>query len=162
MSRPQLTLDAPIPGEGMTHELGDRPWQKPAQLTNVDEVMPFYREKIMDEEFIPSLLQVIEMGMPLTTIANAMQSAAVMEGVHSIDVGVLMLPIVVEMLKFVAESNKVEYVTGMEERKVKPNEEITAALAMKELNEEKGVPEQPMEEEPVEETQLKGLMARSM
>ena len=158
----QASLDAPIPGEGLTHELGDRPWQKPAQLTSVDEVMPFYREKIMDEEFIPSLLQVIEMGMPLTTIANAMQSAAVMEGVHSIDVGVLMLPIVVEMLKFVAESNKVEYVTGMEERKVKPNEEITTALAMKELNEEKGVPEQPMEEEPVGETQLKGLMARSM
>ena len=158
----QASLDAPIPGEGLTHELGDRPWQKPAQLTSVDEVMPFYREKIMDEEFIPSLLQVIEMGMPLTTIANAMQSVAVMEGVHSIDVGVLMLPIVVEMLKFVAESNKVEYVTGMEERKIKPNEEITTALAMKELNEEKSVPEQPMEEEPVEETQLKGLMARSM
>ena len=158
----QASLDAPIPGEGLTHELGDRPWQKPAQLTSVDEVMPFYREKIMDEEFIPSLLQVIEMGMPLTTIANAMQSASVMEGVHSIDVGVLMLPIVVEMLKFVAESNKVEYVTGMEERKIKPNEEITTALAMKELNEEKSVPEQPMEEEPVEETQLKGLMARSM
>ena len=71
----QASLDAPIPGEGLTHELGDRPWQKPAQLTSVDEVMPFYREKIMDEEFIPSLLQVIEMGMPLTTIANAMQSA---------------------------------------------------------------------------------------
>jgi len=158
----QASLDAPIPGEGLTHELGDRPWQKPAQLTSVDEVMPFYREKIMDEEFIPSLLQVIEMGMPLTTIANAMQSAAVMEGVHSIDVGVLMLPIVVEMLKFVAESNKVEYVTGMEERKIKPNEEITTALAMKELNEEKSVPEAPVEEEPVEETQLKGLMARSM
>ena len=158
----QASLDAPIPGEGLTHELGDRPWQKPAQLTSVDEVMPFYREKIMDEEFIPSLLQVIEMGMPLTTIANAMQSAAVMEGVHSIDVGVLMLPIVVEMLKFVAESNKVEYVTGMEERKIKPNEEITTALAMKELNEEKSVPEAPVEEEPVEETQLKGLMARSI
>ena len=31
-----------------------------------------------------------------------------MEGVHSIDVGVLMLPIVVEMLKFVAESNKAD------------------------------------------------------
>ena len=101
----QPSLDAPIPGEGLTHELGDRPWQKPAQLTNVDEVMPFYREKILDEEFIPQLLQVIELGIPLTTIANAMQSAAVMEGVHSIDVGILMLPIIVELLKYVAENN---------------------------------------------------------
>ena len=158
----QPSLDAPIPGEGLTHELGDRPWQKPAQLTNVDEVMPFYREKILDEEFIPQLLQVIELGIPLTTIANAMQSAAVMEGVHSIDVGVLMLPIVVELLKFVAEKNNVKYVTGMEKREVAPNDEMITALAMKELNEEKFMSEQTKEEEPVEEPQPRGLMARSM
>ena len=158
----QPSLDAPIPGEGLTHKLGDRPWQKPAQLTNVDEVMPFYREKILDEEFIPQLLQVIELGIPLTTIANAMQSAAVMEGVHSIDVGVLMLPIVVELLKFVAEKNNVKYVTGMEKRDVKPNDEMITALAMKEIGEESGMPEEPAEEESVEEPQPRGLMARSM
>jgi len=158
----QASLDAPIPGEGLTHELGDRPWQKPAQLTNVDDVMPFYKEKILDEEFIPQLLQVIELGIPLTTIANAMQSAAVMEGVHSIDVGVLMLPIVVELLKFVAEKNNVKYVTGMEKREAEPNDEMITALAMKEIGEEAGMPEEPAEEGPVEEPQPRGLMARSM
>ena len=158
----QPSLDAPIPGEGLTHELGDRPWQKPAQLTNVDDVMPFYREKITDEEFIPQLMQVIELGIPLTTIANAMQSAAVMEGVHSIDVGVLMLPIIVELLKFVAEKNNVKYVTGMEKRDVKHNDEMVTALAMKEIDEEAGMQEEPAEEEPVEEPQPRGLMARSM
>ena len=158
----QPSLDAPIPGEGLTHELGDRPWQKPAQLTNVDDVMPFYREKITDEEFIPQLMQVIELGIPLTTIANAMQSAAVMEGVHSIDVGVLMLPIIVELLKFVAEKNNVKYVTGMEKRDVKPNDEMVTALAMKEIDEEAGMQEEPAEQEPVEESQPRGLMARSM
>ena len=158
----QASLDAPVPGEGLTHELGDRPWQKPAQLTNVDEVMPFYREKILDEEFIPQLLQVIELGIPLTTIANAMQNAAVMEGVHSIDVGILMLPIIVELLKYVAEHNGKKYVTGMEKRDVKPNDEMVTALAMKEIGEEAGMPEEPAEEEPVEEPQPRGLMARSM
>ena len=158
----QPSLDAPVPGEGLTHELGDRPWQKPAQLTNVDDVMPFYREKITDEEFVPQLMQVIELGIPLTTIANAMQSAAVMEGVHSIDVGVLMLPIIVELLKFVAEKNNVKYVTGMEKRDVKPNDEMVTALAMKEIDEEAGMQEEPAEEEPVEEPQPRGLMARSM
>ena len=158
----QPSLDAPGPGEGLTHELGDRPWQKPAQFTNVDDVMPFYRDKILDEEFIPQLLQVIEMGMPLTTIANAMQNAAVMEGVHSIDVGVLMLPIIVELLKYVAERNEVKYNTGMENGKVAPNVEATAAVALKEINEDGVMPSKPVEEEVVEEDQPKGLMARSM
>ena len=158
----QPSLDAPIPGEGLTHELGDRPWQKPAQLTNVDDVMPFYREKITDEEFIPQLMQVIELGIPLTTIANAMQSAAVMEGVHSIDVGVLMLPIIVELLKYVAERNEVKYNTGMENGKVAPNIEATAAVALEEINEGGVMTSKPVEEEVVEEDQPKGLMARSM
>ena len=110
----QPNLDAPIPGEGMTSELGSKPWQKPPQLTDIDDVMPFYREKILNEDFIPQLLQVIELGIPLTTIANAMQSSAVMEGVHSIDVGILKLPIIVEHLKHIAETNNVSYKTGIQ------------------------------------------------
>ena len=51
----------------------------------------------------------------------------------------------------------------MEKRDVAPNEQIATALAMKDLKEEEGQPvEQPMEEEPVEEPQPRGLMARSM
>ena len=91
-----------------------------------------------------------------------MQNAAVMEGVHSIDVGILMLPIIVELLKYVAENNGKKYVTGMEKRDVKPNDEMVTALAMKEIGEEAGMPEEPAEEEPVEERQPRGLMARSM
>jgi hypothetical protein len=74
-----------------------------------------------------------------------------------------MLPIIVELLKYIAEKNKVKYTTGMEKRDVAPNEQIATALAMKDLKEEEGQPvEQPMEEEPVEEPQPRGLMARSM
>ena len=39
---------------------------------------------------------------------------------------------------------------------------MVTALAMKEIDEEAGMPEEPVEEEPVEEPQLRGLMARSM
>ena len=68
-----------------------------------------------------------------------------------------MLPIIVELLKYVAENNGKKYVTGMEKRDVKPNDEMVTALAMKEIGEEA-----PAEEEPVEEPQPRGLMARSM
>jgi len=159
----QPNLDAPIPGEGMTSELGSKPWQKPPQLADIDDVMPFYREKILNEDFIPQLLQVIELGIPLTTIANAMQSSAVMEGVHSIDVGILMLPIIVELLKHIAETNNVSYKTGIEKGEPAMNDELTTALAMKDLKEGAGQ-EEPMMEEEVEEElpQPTGLMARSM
>jgi len=163
MSRPQLTLDAPIPGEGMTHELGDRPWQKPAQYTTVDEVIPFYVERIRNPDFMPQLLKVIEIGFPLTTIANSMQNAAVMEGTHSVDVGILALPAIVELLALVAKENDVPFKTGLERPEAPKEPQITEAdiaLAMKDMDKEEPMME---EEKPVEEmpqAEPTGLMAR--
>jgi len=162
MSEPQLTLDAPIPGEGLTHKLGDRPWQKPAQYTTVDEVIPFYVEKIRNPDFTPQLLKVIKIGFPLTTIANSMQNAAVMEGIHSVDVGILALPPIVELLALVAKENDVPYKTGLE-RPEAPEEprisEADIALAMKDIDKEEPEIEETV---PVEEVKSEptGLMAR--
>jgi len=159
----QASLDAPVPGEGLTHELGDRPWQKPAQHTTVDEVIPFYVEKIRNPDFTPELLEVVELGFPLTTIANSMQNAAVMEGVHSVDVGILALPAIVELLALVSKENDVPYKTGLErpEAPEKPMAtEGDIALAMKEINmkEPKIEEDMPVEEEP--QAEPIGLMAR--
>ena len=161
MSEPQLTLDAPIPGEGLTHKLGDRPWQKPAQYTTIDEVIPFYVEKIRNPDFTPQLLKVIRLGFPLTTIANSMQNAAVMEGIHSVDVGILALPPIVELLALVARENDVPYKTGLERPeapKEKNPSEVDMALAMKSMEEDK--PDMQEEEEKPEEGKPTGLMAR--
>ena len=38
----QPNFDGPIAGMGLTHELGARPWQQPAQYSTVDEAMKFY------------------------------------------------------------------------------------------------------------------------
>ena len=35
---PRETLDYPIPGQGMTAEVGSRPWQNPPQYTTVEPV----------------------------------------------------------------------------------------------------------------------------
>ena len=163
MSRPQLTLDAPIPGEGMTHELGDRPWQKPAQYTTVDEVVPFYVERIRNPDFMPQLLKVIEIGFPLTTIANSMQNAAVMEGTHSVDVGILALPAIVELLALVAKENDVPFKTGLERPEAPKEPQITEAdmaLAMKNMDKEEPMMEEEMLVEEMPQAEPTGLMAR--
>lgn len=36
------TFDYPIPGQGMTAEVGSRPWQNPPQYTTVEEALEFY------------------------------------------------------------------------------------------------------------------------
>src|SRR5210317_1088772 len=90
-------FDAPVPGMALTHELGARPWQSPSQFSTVDETIDFYMGRMATEEYMEQAIEVMEMGVPVTTIANTMQMAGVMEGKHNIDVGMLVIPLIMEM-----------------------------------------------------------------
>ena len=155
MRKDEPNLDYPIPGMGMTAELGSRLWEQPPQLDTVDEATDFYMERMKQEDVQKGLIKVIDMGVPLTTIANAIQLANVMEGRHNIDVGVLMLPILVETMRYIAEEANIEYVTGMEEIKEKDD-----ALALKVASKMIDEKEEEVEEEDVNkisETETTGV-----
>tara|TARA_R110002167_G_scaffold213486_1_gene418153 strand:- start:203 stop:742 length:540 start_codon:yes stop_codon:yes gene_type:complete len=108
------SFDRPIPGQALTAELGSRPWQSPPQYTTVDEAIDFYMERMSSEDAIIQAADILEMGVPVTTLANTMQMANVMEGVHTIDVGMLVLPIIMEMLMLIGDSSKIEYQSGLD------------------------------------------------
>jgi len=113
-NRQEPVFDLPVPGMGMTHEVGARPWQQPAQYTEIDDVAQFYLAKMEDEAFNDNVLNLLETKMPVTMIANALQTTGVMNGVHTIDVGMLTLPIIMEMIMFLADSEGIDYVSGTE------------------------------------------------
>jgi len=113
----QPMLDAPIPGMSMTHELGARPWQSPPQYNTVEEALDYYIPRLQSDEVSEQLLDVMELGIPVTVIANTMQLAAVMEGKHTIDIGMLVLPVLVELIMLVGDSAKIEYNSGLEKDK---------------------------------------------
>jgi len=154
-------FDLPVPGIGMTHELGARPWQQPAQYTTIDDVAQLYVAQMQDESFMEQALNLLETKMPVTMIANAMQTTNVMNGVHSIDLGVLALPIIMEMVMLIADTEGVDYVTGTER-----DIEAEVSGSSIEVATEKATGETPitepdmMEEEQTEETMPTGLMAR--
>jgi len=159
----QPSFNAPIPGEGMTAELGARPWQTPPDVTTVDEAISYYMNKMSTDEFSIQLLDVMEMGVPLTDIANILQLGAVTEGVHTVDIGMLVIPVLVEMMMLIGDSAGVDYVTGLGET---GTDEVSSTLPLSIANklnkkqnkntEEEVIPEP----EAVEEKKLTGLMAR--
>ena len=107
-------LDAPIAGMSMTHELGARPWQSPAQHVTVEEALDYYIPRFANDDVTEQLMDVLEMGVPVTAVANSIQLSGVMEGKHSIDVGMLVLPVLMELIMFMADEEGIEYNTGME------------------------------------------------
>jgi len=158
----QPSFDAPIPGQSLTMELGSRPWQNPSRFTNVDDTIDYYMERMSSEEFMVQLAEVLESGVPVTSIANSIQLSSVMEGVHTVDVGMLVLPMIMEMLMMIGDSAGVKYDKGLEN----PNKPIlrdsTIAKAVAEYEakiEDKDVVEE-TEDKEVEDEEPTGLMAR--
>lgn len=162
-------FDAPIPGMGMTAELGGRPWQSPPQYPTVEKAIEYYIERITTAEFKSQLLDVLEMGVTVTAIVNTIQLSSVMEGVHSADVGILISPVLMEFIMLIADKAGVKYQTGLEEDTKEPRK----SLVMKSLNKlreeeaskkdnpdmesiDETEPEEVIAEEPV----AMGLMAR--
>ena len=157
-------IDAPIAGQSLTAELGNRPWQQPPQYTTVEEALEFYVPRLTNPEMLDDLLNVMETGIPLTTLANAIQSSGVMEGKHSLDIGILIMPVLMETMAYLAEEAGIEYEAGTNKKigSDKPSDAAVArALAM--VKKKKGKqPEEP-EEEQVEmelEEPSGGLMSR--
>ena len=155
-------FDGPIPGMSLTAEYGGRPWQQPPKNTTIEEALSFYMPRLSDETFVPELLKVMELGIPLTTIANAMQ------GQHSVDVGILIIPVLIEVMALIGDREGVEYTVGTEDNTVPVNPDLDMALIAKELNQEAtnamnigniGMEEDVQDEEPVAET-TGGLMSR--
>jgi len=155
------SFDAPIPGMSLTHALGDRPWQLPAQYSTVDEAIQYYMDRMTTDDFMDQLMDILELGISVSDIANIIQTSSVMEGIHSVDVGVLVSPVIMEMIMFVADSAGVKYETGLDEPEEKPVSKAKIAKILNELETElEDKEEEQVTETIVEEEEPKGLMAR--
>ena len=155
------SFDAPIPGMSLTHALGDRPWQSPAQYSTVDEAIQYYMDRMTTDDFMDQLMDILELGISVSDIANIIQTSSVMEGIHSVDVGVLVSPVIMEMIMFVADSAGVDYETGLDEPEEKPVSKAKIAKILNELETElEDKEEEQVTETIVEEEEPKGLMER--
>jgi hypothetical protein len=171
----QPLLDAPISGQHMTSELGSRPWQQSPQYKTVDEAIEYYLDRMSTDEFTDQLVDVLEMDVPVTTLANTLQLGGVMEGKHTVDVGMLVMPLLMEMIMLVGDMADVKYDSGMENpNKGKTRDTLLESVRLKlqrELDNKEGMLfdedateediSKEAEDKDIEESEEpKGLMAR--
>lgn len=165
------SFDAPIGGQGMVAEMGSMPWQQPAKYNTIDEALEFYSSRLLEPQFQDQLLDVMELGTPLAALSNSIQLGGVMQGLHTLDVGILIQPVILEMLAFVGDKNGVKYDMGLRDPDIDPDKFPDSKIALavkrarKNMKEDDEV-EQGEEEENVEAVaedvvdSVKGLMAR--
>ena len=168
-------FDQPIPGQSLTGEPKNNPWEQPAQMSDVEEVTMFYIGNMANQDVIDDLAAVCQTGLSLKPIVNTIVSSGTMNGLHSVDVGMLVKPVIHAFLKQAITSVGVEvsddgrdYQKEAEAKELQRFQAIVGAYLKD--NPDDGtdpgkrmlselVEEQPEEEETQEE-KPKGLMAK--
>ena len=108
-------LDGPIPGQSLTTEPGNRPWENPPKMATLEETVDFYMKRLSDPEMMNRMLDILEeTDLPITVLVEVMTMGGVMQGLHSVDISVMVSPILVEFIKGAADKAGIDYTLGTE------------------------------------------------
>ena len=168
----EAALMAAVPGQSLTDYPKNYPWERPPEMTDPNEAIKFHIDRISDEDVIDNVLDLLEFGIPAKTLSESMMTAAVGSGIHSIDISLIVEPIVRDFMMKAADMAGVNYKEAFKPNELTLDERASlfdeAVTPTPEDKRDKGfeiVKEaaESMKEEPVEETteeEPKGLMAR--
>lgn len=172
-------FNAPIPGESLTTEPKNMPYERPPEIADPIEALDKHIESLSREEAMEDALFFLEMGVPLTNLTEGILRSAVMEGIHSVDVSLIIAPVVHEFIRKHAIAADIDFTEGFDDQEQNEairyeRDSLRAKNMLRQLREQGGdIPEEPemmMEKEAPEEEELmieeeptetpKGLMAR--
>lgn len=99
------------PGVSWTAPPKSRPWLNPPEETDIVAIANNYITTLGDEAMVNDILDALETKTPLALIAEYFVMIGVSTGKHTLDAGVLVMPVVIEVLKTIAVMNKIDTVT---------------------------------------------------
>ena len=99
------------PGVSWTAAPKSRPWLNPPEETDIVTISNNYISALGDEASVNDVLDALETRVPLSLIAESIVLTGVSAGKHTLDAGVLVMPVVIEVLKTIAVMNKIDTVT---------------------------------------------------
>lgn len=166
-----IVFNAPIPGQSLTSEPKNLPFERPPQTSNPVEALDMHIDNITDAGALKDAFYFLEAGLPLNGLVEGILRSAVMAGRHSIDVSLVIAPVLHEYIRGLALDADVEFKEFEDEDEpdgIEYSRDVDRANQMlKKIREEEGMPEpttqEPEElEESVEEVSMppQGLMAR--
>ena len=102
------TFTAPIAGQSLTTEPKGYAWERPPEMNEVSEVMDFYIKRLGDQKVMDDVFTALDNGFPLSTLVDSILGVGVMEGMHTVDVSLIIAPVVHEYLLAAARADDVD------------------------------------------------------
>jgi len=98
LDAPYNSFDAPIPGQSLTDEPGNYPWEHPPKQTDPNQILENLWEKLTDVDTSEELILMLESGVPVEAIARIITFTGFAEGEFTPDVGILIAQPLMKMI----------------------------------------------------------------
>jgi hypothetical protein len=127
-------FDAPIPGQSLTAEPGNAPWEKPSKFDEPKDAAKYYIESTADPDIMDDISVLFENGITLKAFVKTMVQSGAMNGLHTVDVGLLVQPVLVKYFKDAMKTYgidaKEEAMSKEEKSAARQKERINTALKL--------------------------------
>lgn len=127
-------LDAPIPGQSLTDQPKNWPWENPPEMADPEEATQYYINKLADEEIMDDLTVLLGSDMPVAPFVKTLLTMGVMNGLHSIDVSIIIAPVIHAFIKAAMTSYGIEVRDDIgdpeEEIKEREKQRLQTAISM--------------------------------
>ena len=151
-------FDAPIPGQGLTDEPGNYPWEHPPQFTDVVEASEFVWDRLHRPAFTEQVLAMLDAGVPVEALGRIIIFNGFMEGKWNPDVAFLIAAPVMKMIATMGITAGVDKIK-MSMSDITNNEQIQS-IAKTKVNAEEAERAASGVKEDIKKVEKKGLMAK--
>ena len=95
---PNNPFDAPVPGQGLTDNPGNYPWEHPPQFTDTSEAADFVWDKLTQPQFAEQVIAMLDSGIPVEAIGRIIIFSGFIEGKWTPDVAFIIAEPVMKMI----------------------------------------------------------------
>lgn len=154
-------FNAPIPGQSLTSEPKNYPWENPPEFPAPEDALMWHMDRLQEPKRVKALLGTLELGLDVVTLTEGILRLAVADGRHSIDVSLIIAPVIHEYIVGTAEAAGVEYKEGLEEdfneeEMMYSVEKSKVRKILGDVEDDKEVDLEPLMEEPEDMEQVEG------
>ena len=119
-------FDRPIPGQSLTDEPKNYPWEHPPQFTDLREARDRIFNNLTEEEAVQQLLTMLSANVPAEAVVRTILFAGFTEGKFSVDTAILLAPVVLMQVVSIAKAAGLEKFSILMDEK--PDDNFTKAM----------------------------------
>tara|TARA_R110000782_G_scaffold79595_2_gene157983 strand:+ start:124 stop:666 length:543 start_codon:yes stop_codon:yes gene_type:complete len=113
-----------IPGQSLTAEPKNAPYENSPEMVEPEKAIMWHLDRLVEPDKTEALLDALELGIDVVTLTEGLLRGAVLEGRHTVDISLVIAPVIHEFITSTANQVGIDFEEGFpdesgEKKKVK-------------------------------------------